>query len=147
MNVIRRILEELRPIPGFRIQIRNPPQPDLVIEDTCRTGPNALRVISVSHCVERRGEMVFTPEMLFELKLWRGSMELKPFYLRDESVPVEGYSSFRDRAALIVIMSLQQEHQRFACEWNAQLEQQGIEQAFRSQIPTLLAQQYSTPAV
>jgi hypothetical protein len=91
--------------------------------------------------------MVFTPEMLFELKLRRDSMELKPFYLRDESVPLEGYSSFRDRATLIVVMSLQQEHQRFAREWNERLEQQGIEQAFRSQIRTLLAQQYSTHAV
>jgi hypothetical protein len=141
MNVIIRMLRDLRPIPGFRIQIRNPPQPELVIEDTCLTGPSGLRVISVAHCFTRRGQTIFTPEMLFEMKVPRGSIELDPFYLRDESVPVEGYSTFHNGAARIVVMALQKEHQQFAREWNERLERQGIEQAFRSQIPTLLAQQ------
>ncbi len=146
MDVISLILQRLRPLPGFRIQIQNPPQPDLVIEDTCLIGPNRLRVISVAQCFFHRGRTIFTPEMLFELKLRRASINLHPFYLRDESVPVEGYSTFRNGAALVVVIALQKEHQQFAREWNGRLEREGIEQAFHSQIGTLLAHQYSNIA-
>lgn len=139
MNLIKEILHDLRPIPGFRIEIKNAPHATLVIEDTCREGPTGLRMLSVSHFVENR----FSPEILFEIKTVRGSMELDPFYLRDEDIPHEGMSVFRHNGCLITVSSLQREHREFAAKWNAQLEQQGFRQAFKAQLTRLLQEQYA----
>lgn len=131
MDVIVRILQLANAHSRFCLRIDNPPHLPLVIEDTCRNGPRGMRCLSVAHYVEGGNVLRCRPEMLFEIRRRDFSISLSPFYFRHDEQIVEGYSVFWTGRIVVVDGELQREHEKYASEWNRQLERQGFEAAFR----------------
>jgi hypothetical protein len=95
-----------------------------------------MRCLSVAHYLETSSTLICRPEMLFEIRRRNFSITLSPFYFRDDEQPVEGYSVFWIGRIVVVDGELLREHEKYASEWNRQLESQGFEAAFRKQTRT-----------
>jgi len=131
MDVIVRILQLANAHSRFYLRIENRPYLPLVIEDIGRNGPRGMRCLSVAHYVETGGVLRCRPEMLFEIRRRDFSLSLSPFYFRDDEQLEEGYSVFWTGRIIVVDGELLREHEKYAAEWNRQLEKQRFEAAFR----------------
>ena len=98
---------------GLYLKIENPPYMALVIEATDESGPCGLPSISVAHYGEQNGDLMRDPEMCFELGL-ADRPHLNPFYYRNDYVGVEQWSRTIVRDNYVYLVSLHQQHERFA---------------------------------
>jgi hypothetical protein len=117
---------------GLSLTIENPPYMDLVIEATDDAGPCGLPVISVAHYGLQNGDLMRDPEMCFELG-FAGGAHLSPFYWRNDYAGVEQWSRAIVRDHYVYLVSLHQQHERFAKQWDDNLRLQGFVQAFERQ--------------
>jgi len=90
MKTILRILDMAG---GYRrdlsLRIENPPYPLLVITALSSLGPCGLWTISVGHCDDRKGGLVCSPEMDFELsKPLLCPLRLVPFRYRNDRLGI-----------------------------------------------------------
>jgi Domain of unknown function (DUF6908) len=131
MDVIIRILQKANAHSRFCLRIENPPYLQLVIEDTCRNGPRGLPCISVAHYASTEEGLVCRPEMLFEVRRQRFSLDLCPFYFRDDQEHIEGHAVFWTGRIVVVDSEFLKQQESCAAKWNDQLKKQGFEAAFR----------------
>ena len=117
---------------GLYLKIENPPYMTLVIEATDESGPCGLPSISVAHYGEQNGDLMRDPEMCFELGLANGP-HLNAFYYRHDYVGVEQWSRTIVRENYVYLVSLHQQHERFAKVWDNNLRLQGFAEAFEQQ--------------
>ncbi len=137
MDLIIRILQTAKLETRFLLRINNPPHLPLVIEDTQINGPRGIPCISVALYAERNGRFACRPEMLFEVYRRRYSIELRPFYYRDDFKLQEGYAVFYTGRILVIDSAFLRFQEEFARRWNEKLESLGYEEAFRkSTLPT-----------
>jgi hypothetical protein len=120
---------------GLYLKIENPPYMALVIEATDESGPCGLPAISVAHYGEQNGDLMRDPEMCFELGFADGP-HLNPFYYRNDYVGVEQWSRAIVRDNYVYLVSLHQQHERFAKVWDNNLRLQGFAEAFERQQQT-----------
>ncbi len=133
MQTILRILEQAGGWNhGLCLKIENPPYMTLVIEATDDSGPRGLPCVSVAHYGEQNGDLMRDPEMCFELGMADGPT-LKAFYYRNDYVGVEQWSRMMASGAYVYILSLHQQHERFAKVWDNNLRLQGFAEAFERQ--------------
>jgi hypothetical protein len=129
------ILDILKLAGGFRpnlyLKIENAPYMALVIE-TIGTGPMGLPALSVAHYGEQNGDLMRDPEMCFELGL-ADRPHLNAFYYRNDYVGVEQWSRTIVRDNYVYLVSLHQQHERFAKVWDNNLRLQGFAEAFEQQ--------------
>ena len=123
---------------GLYLKIENPPFMALVIEATDESGPRGLPAISVCHYGEQNGDAMRDPEMLFELGIagCAGNLhifEFSPFYWRNDYVGVEQWSRFIQDGTYSYHTQLHLQHERFARQWDKNLQQQGFAEAFERQ--------------
>lgn len=117
---------------GLSLYIENPPYIALVIEALDESGPCGLPALSVLHYGEQSGDLTREPEMHFELGLCDGP-HLNPFYYRNDYVGVQQWSRTIERGHYVCLVSLHQQHQRYAKVWNNNLHLQGFAEAFERQ--------------
>jgi hypothetical protein len=117
---------------GLYLKIENPPYMALVIEATGESGPCGLPAVSVCHYGEQNGDLMRDPEMCFELGLADGP-HLNAFYYRNDYVGVEQWSRTIVRDHYVYLVSLHQQHERFAKVWDNNLRLQGFAEAFEQQ--------------
>ena len=120
---------------GLSLRIENPPYMALVIEATDESGPCGLPAFSVCHYGEQNGDLMRDPEMCFELGLANGP-HLNAFYYRNDYVGVEQWSRTIVRDNYVHLVSLHQQHERFAKVWDNNLQLQGFAEAFNQQQQT-----------
>jgi len=84
---------------------------------------------SVAHYGEQNGDLMRDPEMCFELR-GDGSVQLDPWYYRNDYVGIEQDSRYRDRDGYIVYPRLYEEHRTFARLWDRNIRAQGFLEAF-----------------
>src|SRR5438309_1664896 len=120
MNSIVRILQLANVHSRFCLRIKNPPHPDLVIEDTCRTGPRGFPCLSVAHYAEE-WPIACEPEMLFEVRKDKYVIRLCPFYYRDDTKLMEEYSVFWNGKIIVIDSFSLAQHARFSEEWDKRL--------------------------
>ena len=130
MNVIVWLLQSAGVQRHFVIRVNNPPHLPLMIEDTEVNGPRGIPCISVAFYTERNGRFACRPEMLFEVYNRRYSIQLRPFYYRDDFEPIEGYAVFYTGRILVVDTAFLRFQENFAAQWNEKLEALGYEDAF-----------------
>ena len=118
--------------PGFSFKIENLPYMALVIEAMDESGPLGLPALSVCHYGEQNGDLMRDPEMCFELGL-AGGAHLNPFYYRNDYMGVEQWSRTIVREHYVYLVSLHQQHERFAKVWDNNLRMQGFAEAFEQQ--------------
>ena len=117
---------------GLYLKIENPPYMALVIEATDESGPCGLPAISVCHYGEQNGDAMRDPEMCFEFGL-AGGAHLNPFYYRQDYLGIEQWSRTIVRDQYVYLVSLHQQHERFAKVWDNNLRLQGFAEAFEQQ--------------
>ena len=133
MKTILRILERAGGYrPTLYLKIENPPFMALVIEATPEPGPCGSPAISIAHYGEQNGDLMRDPEMCFELGFIDGP-HLSAFYYRNDYVGVEQWSRTIVRDQYVYLVSLQQQHERFAKVWDNNLRLQGFAEAFEQQ--------------
>ena len=120
--------------PGLYLKIDNDPYMELVIEALDESGPMGLPALSVTHYGEQNGDAMRDPEMCFELGL-AGGAHLSAFYYRNDYLGVEQWSRNIVRSNYVHLVSLHEQHQRFAKTWDNNLHLQGFAKAFESQTP------------
>ena len=113
---------------GLYLKIENPPYMELVIEATDESGPCGLPALSVA----QYGDALCKPEMCFELGLANGP-HLNAFYYRNDYVGVEQWSRTIVRENYVYLVSVHQQHERFAKAWDNNLRLQGFAEAFEQQ--------------
>lgn len=128
MELIVRLLHLARAKSQFCIRVENPPHLPLVIEDTCRYGPQGFRCISVAHYIQN-SPIRCKPEMLFEVRISKFFLELLPFYYRNDTTGDEIWSVVWD-GVLHKDSDALARQERFSHEWNRRLEQQGYLRAY-----------------
>jgi hypothetical protein len=72
------------------------------------------------------------PEMCFEIGLSVGA-HLNPFYYRQDYLGIEQWSRTIVRGHYVYLVSLHQQHERFAKVWDNNLQLQGFAEAFERQ--------------
>src|SRR3984957_19994625 len=102
----------------------------LVIEDTQERGPNGLPAISVAHYGEQNGDLMRDPEMIFEAEESGESMNLVPYYWRNDYTGLEQYSACVEEGRTLLNAKLKLEHNAFAHIGDANLKAQGFLEAF-----------------
>jgi hypothetical protein len=117
---------------GLYLKIENPPYMALVIEATDGSGPCGLPAISVCHYGEQNGDLMRDPEMCFELGL-AGGAHLNPFYYRQDYLGIEQWSRTIQGDHYVYLVSLHQQHERFAKVWDNTLRLQGFAGVFEHQ--------------
>ena len=117
---------------GLYLKIENPPYMALVIEATDESGPCGLPAISVCHYGEQNGDLMRDPEMCFELGFADGP-HLNAFYYRNDYVGIEKWSRAIVGDQYVYLVSLHQQHERFAKVWDNNLRLQGFAEAFEQQ--------------
>ena len=120
--------------PGLYLKIENPPYMALVIEATDESGPSGLPSISVAHYGEQNGDLMRDPEMCFELG-FAEELQLDPFYFRNDHMGIEQWSRTIESDHYIYLVSLHEQHERFATQWDNNLCQQGFAETFERQTP------------
>ena len=120
--------------PGLYLKIDNAPYMELVIEAMDETGPMGLPALSIAHYGEQNGDLMRDPEMCFELGFADGP-HLNAFYYRNDYVSVEQWSRSIVRDHYVYLVSLHQQHERFAKVWDNNLRLQGFAEAFEQQHP------------
>jgi hypothetical protein len=120
--------------PGLYLKIDNPPYMELVIEAMDESGPMGLLAFSVAHYGEQNGELMRDPEMCFELGL-AGEAHLDPFYFRNDYLGTEQWSRIIVDSRYVHVVSLHEQHQRFAKQWDTNLQMQGFAAAFAQHTP------------
>ena len=127
------VLDILKKAGGYRrglyLKIENPPYMPLVIEAAPHIGPLGMPALSVAHYGEQKGDLMRAPEMCFEFGLAK-HVYLNPFYWRNDYVGVEQWSRNIVRDHYVHLISLHEEHERFAAMWNDNLRLQGFLEAF-----------------
>jgi hypothetical protein len=118
--------------PSLYLKIDNAPYMELVIEAMDESGPCGLPAISVAHYGEQNGDLMRDPEMCFELGL-AGGAHLNPFYYRQDYLGIEQWSRNIVRDHYVYLVSLHQQHERFAKVWDTNLRLQGFTEAFERQ--------------
>lgn len=131
MHVVAEILSFAKAIPGFHVEVVNPPYQSLVIEYLHERGPRGLLTVSVAHYGEQNGDLMRDPEMVFEVEGSGSTMVFKPFYWRNDYCGVEQYSVRLEGSSVKIEPELLREHEEFAVLWNENLDQQGFLPAFR----------------
>ena len=121
--------------PGLYLKIDNGPYMELVIEALDESGPMGLPALSVTHYSEQNGDAMRDPEMCFELGL-AGGAHLSAFYYRNDYLGVEQWSRKIVRGNYVHLVSLHEQHQRFAKTWDNNLHLQGFAKAFERQLQT-----------
>ena len=121
--------------PGLYLKIDNDPYMELVIEALDESGPMGLPALSVTHYGEQNGDAMRDPEMCFELGL-AGGAHLSAFYYRNDYLGVEQWSRKNVRGNYVHLVSLHEQHQRFAKTWDNNLHLQGFAKAFERQLQT-----------
>jgi len=121
--------------PGLYLKIDNAPYMELVIEALDESGPMGLPALSVTHYGEQNGDAMRDPEMCFELGL-AGGAHLSAFYYRNDYLGVEQWSRNIVRGNYVHLVSLHEQHQRFAKTWDNNLHLQGFAEAFERQLQT-----------
>ena len=132
---MKAVLQILEKAGGYRrdlyLKIENPPYMTLVIEAVPGTGPLGSPAISVAHYGEQNGDLMRDPEMCFELsKPPLLSLELVPYYWRNDYMGLEQYSRYLDGAKYVFVPSLYEEHRKFAALWDKNLRAQHFPEAF-----------------
>ncbi len=132
MRIILRILERAGGYrPALYLQIENPPYMALVIEATPEPGPLRQPAISVAHYGKQNGDLMRDPEMCFELSQPPlCSLELVPYYFRNDYMGVEQYSRYLDGTNYVFVPGLYEQHRKFAALWDKNLRAQGFAEAF-----------------
>ena len=115
--------------PGLYLKIDNAPYMELVIEAMDESGPMGLPALSVAHYGEQNGDLMRDPEMCFELGM-AGGAHLNPFYYRQDYLGIEQWSRTIVRDQYVYLVSLHQQHERFAKVWDNNLRLQGFAEAF-----------------
>lgn len=115
--------------PGLHLHIDNPPYMALVIEALDESGPMGLPALSVTHYGEQNGDPMRAPEMCFELGL-AGGAHLSAFYYRNDYLGIEQWSRNVVRGNYVHLVSLHEQHRRFAKTWDNNLRLQGFAEAF-----------------
>ena len=121
--------------PGLCLKIENPPYMPLVIEALDESGPTGLPALSIAHYGEQNGDAMRDPEMCFELGL-AGGAHLDPFYFRNDYSGIEQWSRANLRGQYAHVVSLHDQHQQFAGQWDKNLSSQGFAEAFERQTPS-----------
>ena len=133
---MKTILQLLGKAGGYRrelyVRVENPPYQPLVIEAIPEPGPLGLRCLSVAHYGEQNGDLMRDPEMCFELGFADGP-HLNAFHYRNDYVGVEQWSRTIVRDHYVYLVSLHQQHERFAKVWDNNLRLQGFAEAFEQQ--------------
>ena len=114
--------------PGLYLKVENPPHPTLVIDAMDESGPCGLPALSIAQYIDALAH----PEMYFELG-HAGGAHLNPFYYRNDYVGVEQWSRTIERGNYVYLVSLHQQHERFAKVWDNNLRLQGFAEAFEQQ--------------
>ncbi len=130
MRVVAEILSLAKAMPGFHVEVVNPPFQSLVIEYLHERGPRGLATVSVAHYGEQNGDLMRDPEMVFEIEGAGTAMVFKPFYWRNDYCGVEQYSVRLEGSFLRIEPKLLREHEEFAQLWSSNLDQQGFLAAF-----------------
>jgi len=117
---------------GLYLKIDNTPYMALVIEGLDESGPIGLPAISGAHYGEENGDLMRDPEMCFELGFVDGP-QLNPYYYRSDYVGVEQWSRNIVRGNYVHLVSLHEQHARFARTWDNNLRLQGFLEAFERQ--------------
>jgi hypothetical protein len=132
MKAVLRILERAGGYrPTLYLKIENPPYMGLVIEAVPEAGPLGSPAISVAHYGEQNGDPMRDPEMCFELsKPPLCSLDLVPYYWRNDYVGLEQYSRYLDGANYVFVRNLYEEHRKFAALWDRNLRAQRVPEAF-----------------
>ena len=118
--------------PGLYLKIDNAPYMELVIEAMDESGPMGLPALSVAHYGEQNGDAMRDPEMCFELG-FAGGAHLSAFYYRNDYLGVEQWSRNIVRGNYVHLVSLYEQHQRFAKTWDNNLRLQGFTEGFERQ--------------
>ena len=121
--------------PGLYLKIDNAPYMELIIEAMDESGPCGLPSLSVAHYGEQNGDLMRDPEMCFELG-FAGGAHLNSFYYRNDYVGIEQWSRTILRGQYLYLISLHQQHERFATVWDNNLRLQGFAEAFERQQQT-----------
>lgn len=132
---MKTILQLLQKAGGYRrdlyLRIEKPPYMELVIEATPEPGPLRCASLSVAHYGEQNGDLMRDPEMCFELsKPPLCSLELVPYYWRNDYAGIEQYSRTLDGSNYVFVSGLFAQHQRFAAMWDRNIRAQGFLEAF-----------------
>lgn len=115
--------------PSLYLKIENPPYMELVIEAVDESGPCGLPALSVAHYGVQNDDPMRNPEMCFELGI-AGGVHLNPFHWRNDYAAVEQWSRNVIREQYVFLVSLHEQHERFAKAWDSNLRLQGFVEAF-----------------
>lgn len=113
---------------GLCLKIENPPHVALVIDAMDESGPCGLPALSVA----QYANALAMPEMCFELGL-AGGAHLNPFYYRNDYIGVEQWSRTIERDHYVYLVSLHEQHERLAKQWDNNLRLQRFLEAFERQ--------------
>lgn len=135
MRVVAEILSLAKAMPGFHVEVENPPYQSLVIEYLHERGPRGFPTVSVAHYGEQNGDLMRDPEMVFEIENSGTAMAFKPFYWRNDYCGVEQYSVRLEDSSVKIEPELLREHEEFTQLWSTNLDQQGFLAAFSRSMP------------
>ena len=113
---------------GLYLKIEKPPYPALVIDAQDESGPMGLPALSVA----QYSNALCLPEMHFELGL-AGGAHLNLFYYRNDYVGIEQWSRTILRGHYVYLVSLHNQQEQFAMQWDNNLRLQGFAEDFERQ--------------
>jgi hypothetical protein len=130
METVRRIIAAhggLAALHEQYLKVENPPFMPLVIEHV-GTGPRGLPAISVAHTYGQNGDVMYDPEMVFEVS---DELGWGPISFCNHSLGVYQEAVWRnDLGALVMRPKLVLQLRAFARQWDFNLKAQGYLEAF-----------------
>lgn len=116
---------------GLHLRIENGAYMPLVIEVPGDKGPDGHLMVSACHYGELNGDFMRDPEMCFQVCEVEGTMQLWPYYYRNDYMGVEQWSrEIGDDGKVMINLALQGQHRGFFSIWERNLYQQGFWKAF-----------------